>query len=64
MTKEELSLHLSEIRKMQDKIKELYSRIDSDRTDDGWRLRSRYDTILTAIRGVLIGEYDVERGEV
>lgn len=61
MTRTELKLHLTEIRRLQGEIRDLRERIDHDRSDDATSLVGRYETIGNELRYALARDYDAEK---
>lgn len=56
----ELNIHFDHIRQMQDDIRDLRERIDTDKSDDADNLRRSYGNIQKEIRYLLSRHYDAE----
>ena len=61
MTKAELNIHYACVRTMRTDIKDLYNRIENEKTDDASNLKGSYDRILQELRFILIRGYDAEK---
>ena len=61
MTRAELEIHYRCVRTMRTDIKDLYQRIDSDKSNDASDLKGNYDRILQELRFILIRGYDAEK---
>lgn len=60
MTINELNIHFAHVRKMQQEIRDLRDRINTDKSDDADSLKRSYENIDKELRHLLSRHYDVE----
>lgn len=60
MTISELNIHFAHVRKIQQEIRDLRDRIDTDKSDDADSLKRSYENIDKELRYLLSRHYDVE----
>lgn len=56
----ELNIHFAHCRKMQENIRDLRERIDTDKSDDANNLHKSYENIQKEIRYLLSRHYNAE----
>lgn len=56
----ELNIHFAHVRKMQEEVRDLRERIDTDKSDDADNLRKSYENIQKETRYLLSRHYNAE----